>query len=49
MASSRVDGCAMTSAKVAKHWIRPNVGIGSMFGLVIYFLFRKYGGGGEGP
>ena len=28
---------------------RPNVGIGSMFGLVIYFLFRKYGGGGEGP
>ena len=25
---------------------RPNVGIGSMFGLVIYFFFRKYGGGG---
>ena len=25
---------------------RPNVGIGSIFGLVIYFLFRKYGEGG---
>ena len=25
---------------------RPSVGIGSMFGLVIYFLFRKYGEGG---
>ena len=28
---------------------RPNIGIGSMFGLVVYFLFRKYGGGTMRP